>query len=576
MERLEKKRVNGHTYYYYSRWARVDGRCRRVWQKYLGKLEDIVQAVQGGGPAPQYAEIFQWGLPEALWNECRQAAVIAHANHHCPKRPQGLSLGEYLAIAALNRAICPHSKQSTWRWFSQTSLVRHFPQATADRLSSQQFWNHMDRIDESSCASIWKDVFRGALKRESLSLESLCYDGTNFYTFIDTFNARCELPRRGKNKQGRGNLRQISYALFCCEDGQLPLFYEVYEGNRNDAKQFPHMLRAFHAFLKDVTGQPVVPPETTLIFDKGNNSRDNFALADELNLKFVGSVKLDEHKDLAAISNHDARFVPCGNARLEGTKAFRARKIVYGRERTVVVTYNQNLFEAQWQTVQNDLAKALGELSALHQRLEDRRAGILTGGSAPTAASVEKQCREALSRQHLKILVRSSVEAQGKSVPRLHYEVDTEALDRLSKTYLGKNLLVTNRDEWHDEKIILGYRSQYLIEDVFKQVKDRKIGSWWPLHHWTDSKIRVHALYCTLALLLRGLLLRRTRRAGVDIPMKRLLRELEEIRDVINVYPKKRGQREPLQQTVLSKTSELQDRLLSILAISRPEQRVLG
>ena len=47
MERLEKKQVNGHAYYYYSKWAKVDGRCRRVWQKYLGKLEDIVQAVQG-------------------------------------------------------------------------------------------------------------------------------------------------------------------------------------------------------------------------------------------------------------------------------------------------------------------------------------------------------------------------------------------------------------------------------------------------------------------------------------------------------------------------------------------------
>ena len=51
----------------------------------------------------------------------------------------------------------------------------------------------------------------------------------------------------------------------------------------------------------------------------------------------VGSVKLDEHKDLAEIPNDDGRFVPCGNARLEGTKAFRVRKTVYGQERTVVV-----------------------------------------------------------------------------------------------------------------------------------------------------------------------------------------------------------------------------------------------
>jgi hypothetical protein len=59
MERLEPKKIHGRTYYYYSKWAWVDGKCRRVWQKYLGKLENIVTAVDQGGPAPLYAEVFQ-------------------------------------------------------------------------------------------------------------------------------------------------------------------------------------------------------------------------------------------------------------------------------------------------------------------------------------------------------------------------------------------------------------------------------------------------------------------------------------------------------------------------------------
>ena len=86
-----------------------------------------------------------------------------------------------------------------------------------------------------------------------------------------------------------------------------------------------------------------------------------------------------------------------------------------------------------------------------------------------------------------------------QSLPRLKYQVDTKALDRLANTYLGKNILVTNRDEWGEERIILAYRSQFLIEDVFKEMKDRRSGTWWPLNHWTDSKIRVHG-----ALLHRG------------------------------------------------------------------------
>ena len=95
MERLEAKRVKGHTYYYYSKWARVDNRCRRVWQRYLGKLEDIVAAVQGRGPAPIAAEVFQWGLPQALWQEATRAQLVDLIDRHCPKRRQGLTTGQY-------------------------------------------------------------------------------------------------------------------------------------------------------------------------------------------------------------------------------------------------------------------------------------------------------------------------------------------------------------------------------------------------------------------------------------------------------------------------------------------------
>ena len=46
MERLEAKVISGQTYYYYSKWGWVDGKCRRIWQKYLGKLENIAKAVE--------------------------------------------------------------------------------------------------------------------------------------------------------------------------------------------------------------------------------------------------------------------------------------------------------------------------------------------------------------------------------------------------------------------------------------------------------------------------------------------------------------------------------------------------
>jgi len=211
----------------------------------------------------------------------------------------------------------------------------------------------MDKISSDAASSIWENILKGVAKREKIDLSSVSYDGTNFYTFIDTFNIRCEIAKRGKNKQGRNNLRQISYALFCSEDSHVPLFYDIYEGNRNDAKQFPLMLKKFHGFLNELSGENCAVPQTTLIFDKGNNSKENFGLIDSLKLNFVGSVKLDEHKDLAQVPNNDPIFKACpaeGGIELEGTKAFRVKKEVYGKERILVVSYSRFL-DKNWKIV---------------------------------------------------------------------------------------------------------------------------------------------------------------------------------------------------------------------------------
>jgi transposase len=570
MERLETKLINGQTYYYYSKWGWVDGKCRRVWQKYLGKLENIVKAVEGDGSAPLYAEVFQWGLPTALWKECQQAKVVHVVDALCPKRDQGLSTGAYIAIAAMNRAICPYSKRSMWEWFSQTVLMRCFPHASKAMLTSQRFWDHMDRIDAETAPMIWQNIIKGVVKREEIDLSSLLYDGTNFYTFIDTFNIRCEIAKRGKNKQGRSNLRQVSYALFCCTDGHMPLFYDVYEGNRNDARQFPQMLQKFHSFYKDLTGGKCPVPETTLVFDKGNNSAPNFALLDSLQIKYVGSVKLDEHKDLAQIPNNDHVLLACPPEELEGTKAFRVKKHVYGQERILVVTYNQNLFNTQWLTLQNDIEKAVDRLSVLHQKLEDRINGIVTN------ESLGNQCKDILSRQHLKRVIEVNFQEVADGKLRIEYGINAEKLQEVADTYLGKNILITNREDWDNVRVIKAYRSQFLIEEVFKEMKDRNSGSWWPLFHWTDSKIRVHGLYCTIALLLRALTIRRVRRAGVQLSMKRMLSELNGIREVVNVYQRKRRQKAERKQTVLTKTSELQQKLISILELQKEPKAFLG
>ncbi|MGR3318740.1 MAG: IS1634 family transposase [Candidatus Anammoxibacter sp.] len=249
---------------------------------------------------------------------------------------------------------------------------------------------------------------------------------------------------------------------------------------------------------------------------------------------------------------------------------------MYGQERTLVVTYNQNLFNTQWLTLQNDISKAVEKLSLLQQKLKDRANGLIKMGKSPTLESVEKQCKNILSRQHLKRIIIVTINKGTDNIPHLEYMIDTNVVNELSNTYLGKNIIITSRENWDNAKIIIAYRSQFIIEDVFKEMKDRNTGSWWPMHHWTDSKIRVHGFYCTIALLIRALTFRRVRKAGIRLSMKRVFRELDGIREVINIYARKRREKTEQKQSVLSKTSEVQQQLISTLLINREENTVLG
>lgn len=574
VQRLEAKSINGRTYYYLSLWGWKNGKCRRLSQKYLGKPEDIARAVEGTGPAPEYALVLDWGLPQALWQETARAQVVQHIDQLCPKRAQGLSIGDYIRLAAVNRACEPVSKQAMWDWFSRTCLPRLWPQASAAQLTSQHFWAHMHLIQAEMAQSIWQQIIGAVLQREQIQLSEVCYDGTNFYTFIDTFNLKCHVAKRGKNKQGRCNLRQVSYALFCTTDGHLPLFYDVYEGNRNDAKEFPQVLEKFQRWLKERAGSTWKDTKPTLIFDKGNNSADNFALVDALELPYVGSVKLDEHPELAQVSNQDARWRPATEPGLEGTKSWRLPKEVYGKERTLVMTYNQNLFDSQWATVHNDLAQALSQLAVVQKNLQDRAAGVIKGGTPPTVESIQRKCDQILHRQHLRQLVATTVTLDAAGLAQLGFEALSSAQEKLCDTYLGKTLLITAHEQWTDAQVIRAYRSQFVIEEIFHEMKDRRIGAWWPLHHWTDSKIQVHGLYCTIAVLLRALLWRRAHRAGLHLSMTGLLDKLSQMRQVINVFPSKRAGQSRPEQAVLTKRDQTQEKLIEILELQSAKSAV--
>ena len=139
MAYMTRKRIKGITYYYAEESERVNGKPRRKWQKYLGSLQKIIEAVEGPSPKPTHAEIFQLGEPAAYLSIAEKINMIPIIDSVLPKRNQGLSIGFYLTLAAINRGIDPVSKRSMWNWFQDTILFRVFTEANKKALSSQRF-----------------------------------------------------------------------------------------------------------------------------------------------------------------------------------------------------------------------------------------------------------------------------------------------------------------------------------------------------------------------------------------------------------------------------------------------------
>src|SRR6266704_3608759 len=563
MPSLTRKFIKGRPYYYVRHCQRIDGKPKIIKTTYLGPLDRILQAVEGAQipPAPQQAEILNFGDVAALYDQADQLRLAELIDAQLPKRNQGLSTGQYLVLAALNRAASPTSKAQLAHWYRQSILPRLLPASSA-QLSSQAFWNHMDRVEEEDILAIETQLSKRLIEDLKINLRTLVYDGTNFFSYINT-TTPATLPARGHIKQKRGDLRQVSLGLLVSTDFHVPLFHKVYAGNVNDSTIFRTVTEELAGRYRHLAQ---ACEHITLIFDKGNNSTEAFETVENSPFHFIGSLVPSQHSDLLQIPL--AQFVALAGEQFEGCRAYRTTKVIFGQERRVVITYNDHLLEGQLQGINASLQKARRKLDQLQAVLGRRRHGKVKGGKWPTVASVTRQVEQILSGQFLKSLLH--YEIKPGSVPRLTYRTDTNALARLIKTHLGKTILFTDNNDWTNEEIVSGYRAQHHIESAFRDMKNPHFLGWSPMFHWTDSKIRVHAFYCVLALLLTSLLQRSLHGKGIDLSLTRMMEVLRSIQEVLLIYPRQQGQRVPRTATCLSRLEEEeQQRVYEALSLRR-------
>jgi transposase len=127
------------------------------------------------------------------------------------------------------------------------------------------------------------------------------------------------------------------------------------------------------------------------------------------------------------------------------------------------------------------------------------------------------------------------VEKIGSNIT-LSFNINEEEFNYLKINILGKSILFTDREDWSNEKIVSAYRSQYHVEECFKQMKDTEYLSFVPIRHFTDKHITVHAFYCVLALTLASVLNLEFKRMGHEVSINQMLKELSSVQQIINYY----------------------------------------
>jgi len=550
MASLTKKLIHGRAYYYLRETARVGGKPKVVRTVYLGRADDILARLEQASE-PLRAESRSFGAVAAALKVARALGIAEAIDRACPNRSSP-SLGTYMLLAAVNRAVCARSKRAFADWYAQTALARLVP-LPAEALSSQRFWEAMDRLEEEAIAQAEGEIARNLLERFELDPETLVYDTTNFATFIDSANKRNTIARRGHPKQGRRDLRLVGLALLVALDGCVPLAQRPYAGDRPDASEFPEAVSLLKRRLAEL-GLPL--EQLTLVYDKGNNSEENQALADELALGLVGSLVPTHYPELLRIPAERLRPLE----RDPTTRLYRTGAEVYGKRRTVVVSHSERFHARQRRGLAQTLLKARHQLWHLRGVVERGRHRMDERGLTARIEQIRKP-------RWLKQLL--SVEGDLEA-GTLRFQIDRGALTRLDGELLGKRLIFSDRDQWTDEQIIEAYRAQSKAERGFRQMKHPVFAAFSPAFHWTDQKLKVHAFYSTLALTLVHLIEREAHKAGIEDGAQQIMRQLSEIDELTLIYPPAGGRqgRPRVRRRIADNLDLAQSRLYDALGLA--------
>jgi len=516
MATIQARKSRGRKYWYIVESRRINGKPRPIMLAYLGKVDDLLKRLNGLTEEIKLKS-YSHGAVAALLQVANELDICKTINKYVnskrsytTKKPirNNLTVGASLLLAAIGRACRPTSKAS-WADWAKTTSLSYLLRISLNKIDSQHFWDLMDALPVESVEKIEEEIIQKIFQKYNLKTDTLFYDTTNFFTYIHTTNNRCNIAKRGRNKQKRSDLRQVGLALVVSKRDKLPLFHLTYEGNRHDSKIFSRIVKKVKVRLEKLG---LSLEQHTLIFDRGNNSKANFALLTKNDMHYVGALVPYQHKQIV---NESMRYLSKNNKE----SSYRTQQTIWGEKRTVVAFISDALKASQLSWIYNSIDKIETSLRQLQQGIAKRKRDI---------KSIEARVSEIIKKYESYINYHIDKQPNGKH--QLNFSINKTMLEQ-TENERGFRILITNRHDWSSEEIIQSYHGQSQIERSFRDLKNPYNLAVRPQYHWTDQKIKVHFFICVLGYLLTALLkLKIKEAANYDYESGALIHELNSIR----------------------------------------------
>jgi transposase len=571
---ITARKRGSQTYYVYqeSRRVKIDrnaqGKNRgsgkslvRTKAVYLGSAEKICKLIQDT-KTPQSVNVRPFGLVAAAYQTAREIRLPEILMEHLPGERAGIPRWSYFFVSILNRLDQATSKNRMAEWLAK-SILPDLLGINPHKLTGKNFWYAADDIlsekllrekraagaasddlfaglSEDAFNRVEADLFASVDKLMGLSPSVICYDTTNFYTYIE--EPKCsELANTCHSKDSKNHLRHVGLLMATEKSRGVPIVSHVYQANRHDSKVFSCVLADLLTSLTKLCGDA---RDLVIVLDKGNNSNQNFKAMAGL-ISWVGALVPSHHKDL--IEKDPSSYHGTWN----DLQYYRCAKTVMGLPCSVVLTFNGATKRKQEHTLTRNMDKLkqdiLAKWSAYKKRPDALPKGITT----------------LLKRSEYGACLQVSFEDGSLKIEENHEEVTAR------KQRFGKSIIFSNMLNAETVYLIETYHQRASIEEDFQLLKDHDIIRLRPIRHWTDTKIRSYAFCCVVALTLLRVMQWKVEQAEYRMSPKLLKEELRDITEVVMLYNETEATR------TITDRSSVQQKLWQVFQLGEVERLVL-